>query len=315
MNETQTTPLKPTQSAPDVLQSSLDSSGLASTAKLVLYSPPSYASLWTDVDDPEPGPGAYEMIPSVGVQCESTKETATSASLTAKHGESWERVLLSKHHQCAFLLQHSPGHVYNPRLLKSQRTVGFGKGNRPEMNGNVGGRSPGPVYDVRTKPDANRNTKFSQDCRFRADKKFEGACPGTYETTTQFDGQGGRSFGIHYDYYRKVKVEGDEMQNKGRASMGPGAYTEDFGKNLPTYVFSGVRSFGKAERMPARAYSTRVPGPGTYENVKVMEVSKGSCASSTIWNQPVGKFGPPSTKPRLDFKKLRVHSNTMWGWN
>jgi hypothetical protein len=289
---------------------------MASTGELPsLYSPPSYTSLWADTDDPEPGPGAYEVLSSFGLQPESTKRTGSSTSLTAKHGKSWAKVLISKHHNQELLCRESPGAgTYQPKMLKSQASVKFGGGQRSNINGNTADRSPGPVYEVRSKPDSKTNTKFPQDDRFPTDREPT-LGPGQYEALTQFDGTRlAKSFGCSFEAYRKVKTEGIERELRGRTSTGPGVYTENFGKNLPTYTFTGVYSFPRAERMRHRTSSTtRVPGPGAYDNVKVLEVAKGSCASSNVWNQSVRSFGKPSTKPRLDFKQLRIFSNTTWG--
>jgi hypothetical protein len=308
-------------SAPDVQPNSREDKSLPtdlafSTGQLPsLYSPPSYTSLWADPDDPEPGPGAYEVLSSFGNQPESTKLTGFSSSLTAKHSKAWAKVLISKHHNSELLCRESPGAgTYQPKLLKSNASVKFGGGQRSNIAGNVGGRSPGPVYEVRSKPEANTNTKFGQDDRFGNDRPPT-LGPGQYEALTQFDGSRlAKSFGCSFEAYRKVKTEGIERELRGRTSTGPGVYQENFGKNLPNYTFSGVRSFPRAERMKHRTQATtRVPGPGAYDNVKVMEVAKGDCASSTIWNQSCRSFGKPSTKPRLDFKQLRLFSNTTWG--
>jgi hypothetical protein len=161
-------------------------------------------------------------------------------------------------------------------LLNSQASVKFGGGQRSNINGNTADRSPGPVYEVRTKPDSKTNTKFPQDDRFATNKLQASPPPGAYEALTQFDGTRlAKSFGCSFEAYRKVKTEGIERELRGRTSTGPGVYTENFGKNLPGYTFTGVYSFPRAERMKHRtASTTRVPGPGAYVNVKVLEVYK-----------------------------------------
>jgi len=308
------------KTAPErALQDSIGGEGAWSTGQLAsLYATPSFCSLYADSDDPEPGPGAYEILSSLGAQPESTKQTAISTSLTAKHGKAWSKVLITKYHNCEKLCRESPGAgTYQPKLLKSQAGVKMSSGMRSNIAAGAGDRSPGPVYDVRTRPEARTNVKFGQDDRFRQEGEPTPG-PGQYEALTAFDGNRlAKSFGTSFVAYRKVKTPGIERELRGRTSPGPGVYQENFGKNLPQFTFQGVRSFPRAERMPHRigGPQSRIPGPGAYDNVKVLEVAKPTCASSLVMNPAVRTFGKPSTKPRLDFKQLRLFSNTTWGMN
>lgn len=310
----------PEGTQPGVTQGTMSTGQLlGSTGGLAsLYATPSFCSLYADSDDPEPGPGAYEILSSIGQQPESTKQSAISTSLTAKHSRAWSKVLITKYHQCEMLCRESPGAgTYQPKLLKSQAGVKMGGGPRSNIAAGAGDRSPGPVYEVRSRPEARTNVKFGQDDRFRTDGEPT-LGPGQYESLTAFDGTRlAKSFGCSFQAYRKVKTPGIERELRGRTSPGPGVYQENFGKNLPNFTFQGVRSFPRAERLPHRVGGpqARMPGPGAYDNVKVLEVAKPTCASSLVWNKSVRTFGKPSTKPRLDFKQLRLFNNTTWGMN
>lgn len=237
-------------------------------------------------------------------------------SLTAKHGRSWSKVLISKHHNQELLCRGSPGAgTYQPRLIKSQASVKIGTGGRSSV-GDKQERSPGPVYDLRGRPDAERNVKFGQDDRFGTDRPPT-LGPGSYESLTQFDGvRNAKTFGVSFESYRKVKTPGIERELRGRTSPGPGPYSANFGKNVLGYTFSGVRSFPRAERLKHRAGGhVRVPGPGAYDNASVLEVANMGCPSSEIQSVKTRTFGKPSTKPRLDFKALNIFSNSTWGMN
>lgn len=280
-----------------------------------LYATPSYCSLFAEPEDPEPGPGAYEVLSSIGRQPESTKASGPQSSLTAKHSKAWSKVLISKHHNQELLCRDSPAAgTYDPVAIKTQAAVKFGTGKRTPV-GDFKERSPGPVYDLRGRPDVDFNVKFGQDDRFKADGEPT-LGPGTYEALTSFDGTRlAKTFGVSYKSYAKVRTPGFERELYGRESPGPGAFRLDFGRNLPQHTFSGVRSFPRADRMPHRKRGVRVPGPGTYNHADVLEVAKCSCASSEIRNVPCRTFGKPSTKPRLDFKAMRIFDNSTWGLN
>merc|ERR1719262_1611687 len=74
-----------------------------------LYNTPSYASLYADVEDLEPGPGSYDVPPGMGVQHESMKHTIPAVSLTARHQKAWSKVLITKDHLQELMARDTPG--------------------------------------------------------------------------------------------------------------------------------------------------------------------------------------------------------------
>jgi len=275
---------------------------------LALYAAPSFSSLYVDPEDMEPGPGAYDIPIGVGYQHESTKESAPSRSLTAKHERSWAKVMISKDHLNVLKARDTPGPgTYKPGVgVESQARVRFGSGKRKPLN-DTHFRAPGPVYEVRTTPDEPPvNIRFSKANRFERDgealsNSLGSTGPGQYENGSVFDGvRLAKSFGASMRAYDKVRFPGSERAMIGRESPGPGACQpfQNSGSSL---------SFGRADRLPGDNNSKRAPGPGAYENhEKPYPFSR---------SQSVYSFGRPQARGRLNWGKMRNMSNSTWGIN
>jgi len=275
---------------------------------MALYAAPSYSSLYVDPEDLEPGPGAYDINQSFGHQHLSTKESQPSVSLTAKHGRSWAKVMISKDHLGVLMARDTPGPgTYKPPgcgQVESQARVRFGSSKRKPL-ADTHFRAPGPVYDVRTAPEqCPHNIRFTKANRFERDGEALSASlgatgPGQYEETSVFDGvRLAKSFGASNRAYDKVRFPGSEREMIGKESPGPGACQ-------PWQNSGPVVSFGRAERLPGNNSGKRAPGPGHYEaHEKPYPFSRSqSCYS----------FGRPAARGRLDFKKMRLLTNTTWG--
>merc|ERR1719453_1800909 len=159
--------MRRSQSAPGSTFGDTKSAPASSIAQFPsLYATPSYCSLFAEPEDPEPGPGAYEVLSSIGRQPQSTKDSGPQSSLTAKHSKAWSKVLISKHHNQELLCRDSPAAgTYDPELVKTQASVKFGTGKRDPV-GDLKARSPGPIYDLRGRPEVSHDVKFGQDDRF-----------------------------------------------------------------------------------------------------------------------------------------------------
>jgi len=178
------------------------------------------------------------------------------------------------------------------------------------------GDSPGPVYDTRTKL-GQKAAKFGMADRFPpAPMSQDTVGPGQYDATTSFDGYRlGKSFGVGFKSYKKVKTPGIEKERYGSESPGPGSYREDFGKNVPSFTHSGTTAFAKAQRIPHRIKGTGAPGPGAYEVAEMTSCTRPNSMDSRVWMKPPHSFGKPSHKPRLDFKRMRMYESSTWGMN
>lgn len=279
-----------------------------SSNALALYAAPSLSSLYADPEDLEPGPGTYDLHPSVGYQHLSTKESNASVSLTAKHDRSWAKVMISKDHLNVLKARDTPGPgTYKPPGcggVESQARVRFGSSKRPPL-ANTHFRAPGPVYEVRTNPDEPPcNIRFSKANRFERDgealsSSLGSTGPGQYELTGSFDGgRLAKSFGASNRAYDKVRFPGSEREMIGKNSPGPGACQafQNTGQSVP---------FGRAERLPANNNGKRAPGPGHYEaHDKPYPFSR---------SQSVYSFGRPPARGRINWARMKNSTNTTWG--
>lgn len=278
------------------------------SGSVALYSQPSFASLYVEPEDLEPGPGTYDIAACLGQQVLSTKTSLAAVSLTAKHDKSWARVLISKDHSDAFKARDTPGPgTYMPGDPNpTQARVRFGTSKRKPL-GDTNFKAPGPVYEVRGCPDMPRaQVKFSKATRFSRDgeslaNQLSSAGPGQYELPTVFDGVNqAKSFGASHRAYDNVRFPGSEKIFFGRNSPGPGSLQ-------PMINDSSRISFGRAERLPGNNSAKRAPGPGAYENhEKPYPFSK---------SQSTYSFGRPHAKGRLDFKLIKNMQNSVWGLN
>lgn len=281
-----------------------------SVAAPALYATPSYASLYGDVEDLEPGPGSYDMPSGLGLQHESMKDTIPQISLTAKHSKAWSKAWISKDHLQELLARDTPGPgTYMPEILQTQAGVRFGTSKRRGLNEGAGGKveaSPGPaLYDIRgdIRTDCGRTRRFGRAGRWAQDAieaagMQQDTGPGQYESGTAFDGvRLSKSFGVSHRAYDKVRFPGADRLNYGRLSPGPGPFKE--------YEISGKEySFSRATR-PSMASAIRGPGPGQYDNHEKVPLD--------VRRKPAFGFGKPSAKGRLDWKVMRQHSNSQWG--
>lgn len=273
---------------------------------MALYATPSYNSLYIEPEDLEPGPGTYDIHPTVGRQVLSTKDSLPHISLTSKHDRSWAKVLISKDHSDAFKCRDTPGPgTYVPGDPNpTEARVRFGTARRKPLN-DTNFRAPGPVYNVTGCPDKPPvQVKFSKASRFSRDGKslaeeLSSAGPGQYELPSVFDGVNlAKSFGASHRAYDKVRFPGSEKIFFGRASAGPGPMYPMV--NDATHI-----SFGRAERLPAEVGGKRAPGPGAYD------ILDKPYPFSRKLSTPA--FGKPHSKPRLDWKKIKNRSNSTWG--
>lgn len=268
-----------------------------------LYSTPSYASLYADVEDLEPGPGSYDVPPGIGVQHESMKNTIPAISLTARHQKAWSKVLITKDHLQELMARDTPGPgSYQPSGVETEQSVRFGTSKRRPLNN--ASDVPGPaLYNTRGEiTDASGRIKFGKAGRFNQDA-IEAASlvqtgPGQYETGTVFDGQRlSKSFGVSHRAYDKVRFPGADRLMYGRLSPGPGPYRPYQGGGRES-------SFSKANRL-GLGEGNKGPGPGQYDNHER--------APPDSRTKPSHSFGKPSAKARLDWKPMRIHGNTAWG--
>lgn len=270
-----------------------------------LYNTPSYASLYADVEDLEPGPGSYDVPPGMGVQHESMKHTIPAISLTARHQKAWSKVLITKDHLQELRARDTPGPgSYQPTTIDTEQSVRFGTSKRrPIYNSSD---APGPaLYNTRGDITTDATTgriKFGKAGRWAAEAAEQAALvqtgPGQYETGTVFDGlRLSKSFGVSHRAYDKVRFPGADRLMYGRLSPGPGPYREyeAGGRNV---AFSRANRLGLAD-------PTRGPGPGQYDDHERPPPDSR--------RRPSFSFGKPSAKSRLDWKQMRVQGNTCWG--
>lgn len=276
-----------------------------------LYNTPSYASLYADVEDLEPGPGSYDVPPGLGVQHESMKNTIPAISLTARHQKSWSKVLITKDHLQELRARDTPGPgSYQPSHLATEQSVRFGTSKRRPLNDTTNG-APGPaLYNTRgdiTTDGGMGRIKFGKAGRFAQDAVEAASIvqtwPGQYESGTVFDGlRLSKSFGVSHRAYDKVRFPGADRLMYGRLSPGPGPYR-------PYQPGGREYSFSKANRL-GMADQGRGPGPGQYDNHERPPPDSR--------NRPVNSFGKPSAKSRLSWQGMRNHGNgerasTTWG--
>jgi len=281
---------------------------LSSPTAAALYATPSYSALYTEPEDPEPGPGSYDPPSSLGTQMDSMKQTLPALSLTAKHESAWAKVMITKDHLNAIKCRDGPGAgTYNPAMVPTQARVRVGTSKRRPLS-DTGFRAPGPIYEIRTGPDVvDHKIKFGKDSRFKGEGDALGSSlgstgPGQYETTTAFDGARlAKSFGVGHKAYVKVRFPGSERLNVGKNSPGPGAY-QSYRSDSAHYAF------GRAERLPGNKMAGRSPGPGAYDNHE-----RPSEHAKVTRNQSCFSFGRPHAKGRLDWKQMRYTMSTKWG--
>jgi hypothetical protein len=279
--------------------------GASAPNSVALYAVPSYASIYTEPEDLEPGPGTYDLPGSIGHQHLSTCHSQPSSSLTAKHDKSWAKIMITKDHLVALQARGTPGPgTYIPALVESQSRVRFGTSKRRPMS-DTSFKAPGPVYDITGNPDnPPQHIKFSKANRFERDgeslsKALGSTGPGQYELDSVFDGTHGlqKSFGASHRAYDRVRFPGCERQEFGRASPGPGAAQafQNSGKGC---------GFGREERLKS-IENKRAPGPGAYDSHER--------AYPHSRNQSVYSFGRPQAKGRIDWKQMRYLNNSVWG--
>lgn len=256
---------------------------------------------YAEADDPDPGPGSFDIPSGWGPQLLSTNGSGPSFSVTAKHDESWSKTMITKEH-CTQLMGRGtpgPGTYGAPMPLSSQAGVFVGTALRLGLS-DTSFRAPGPVYDMRTNPtDVSVNTKFAKAGRFDAYGDPDATGPGQYEYATVFDGQRlAKSFGASHRAYDSVKFPGNDRLMKGKNSSGPGPYQpfNNDGKRI---------SFCRAQKLPPDLKSGQLPGPGQYNNHTRPPPDKKKPRSYS--------FGRPSSKPRVDWKSMSITSNTTWG--
>ncbi|CAD7943628.1 unnamed protein product [Amoebophrya sp. A25] len=260
-----------------------------------LYGAPSYASIFSEPVDFEPGPGQYDMPSALGQQVLSRTDTLPSISILAKHSSSWSKVYISKYHAIKARDTPGPG-SYTPGLLNAEGSVRFGTAVRKEVAYDT--ESPGPVYDIRkSASDSNFGAgKFGQDDRWRGLLEFGGTGPGQYNAETSFDGTTGlqKSFAVGHRAYDRVRFPGCDRVNLGRASPGPGQF----------------RNWQPAGRKCAFPRSLRKPlyDPGSVDS----SVGPGSYNSTDSLSKSYSYgFGKPSVRSRLSWKRDQV---TMSNW-
>jgi len=255
-----------------------------------LYGSKSYCSLFEEPQSYDPGPGQYDLPPGFGLQNESHKESMVHQSITARHQDGWQKVLISKEHLCELLARGTPGPgTYTPAHINSQASVRFGTSLRPEPS--YPDDSPGPVYDCRGGPEAAPHLiRFGREHRFAEVFKENQVGPGQYPTGTQFDGTRlAKSFGISHRSYDKVKMPGSERMYRGRTSPGPG--------NFKPFVSGGSNfTFPKSNRPPINGSVDNPVGPGAYSSQSEADKKSSSCYS----------FGKPSSVGRFSWKKMPI---------
>jgi len=274
-----------------------------SSASVGLYASPSFSQMYTEPEDLEPGPGAYEVPNAFGHQHLSHHHSQPSSSLTAKHDKSWAKVMISKDHLSSLQARDTPGPgTYEPALVPTQARVRFGVGRRRALS-DSSFRAPGPVYEVKGSEGARKTVKFGKANRFDTDngslsKLLGSTGPGQYEVTGFSTEQRlSKSFGASHRAYDRVRFPGSERMEIGRASPGPGS--------LQPFQNSGkANSFGRAERLPSKM-GDRAPGPGAYDHH-----NKPPPHSRTLGSH---SFGRPSAKGRIDYKAMKAMTNSMWG--
>lgn len=289
----------------------------------VMYASPSFYSRFADLEDAEPGPGAYDGPSSIGLQANSLKSTAPAYALTDRNAEAWAKVVISKGHHKAMLSRDTPGAgSYQPERPRSQASVRFGVAKRSEAPGMkpAGFESPGPVYDCRGGPmDCTAEGRFAarpkigKDRRFTTDEQIlshTSLGPGQYESGTAFDGlRLSKTFGCSHRAYDNVITPGFERFLVGKLSPGPGPYREDFARSSKAFAVP------KAERLADKRRQLRTPGPGSYDDHEKTEIARLSTMDSQKKTPKSCAFGKPSRKARLDFRALNKFSSSCWGLN
>jgi len=264
------------------------------TAYPSLYGSPSFASIFSEPVDFEPGPGQYDVPGSIGTQAQSKDETFPSVSILAKHASSWSKVYISKGHAIKARDTPGPG-SYMPALQPSESSVRFGTAVRKEISYET--PSPGPVYDIRrSASDSNFGAgKFSLDDRWRGHTEFGATGPGQYNQEATFDGTKGmrKSFAVGHRAYDRVRFPGCDRVNLGRQSPGPGQF----------------RHWQPGQRRCAFPRSQRKP---LYDGGSVgASVGPGSYSIDSALRQTSYGFGKPSVRARFSWKQ---NSITMSNW-
>jgi len=287
----------------------------------VLYATPSYSALYDALEDPEPGPGSYDLQGSLGLQASSKKLTAPSIAMADKNDHAWSKVLISKGHNKALLCRGSPGAgTYNPELTQSQASVRFSlakRGDAPGMKP-AGYESPGPMYDCRGAPgdptaegNFRARTVVGKDRRWASEEQIKAMTtlgPGQYESGTAFDGLHlSKTFGCSMRAYDKVITPGFDRFLVGQLSPGPGPYREEFARGGRSH------SFAKATRLRDSKRHMRTPGPGAYDDHEKIEIARLSTMDSLKKTPKTTAFGKPSNRARLDFRSLQKFQSSCWG--
>eukprot|EP00388_Colpodella_angusta_P023658 GDKJ01060986.1.p1 GENE.GDKJ01060986.1~~GDKJ01060986.1.p1 ORF type:complete len:330 (+),score=42.73 GDKJ01060986.1:38-991(+) len=304
------TRLKSVKSLPNITTRPKTVSG-SPERKFDMLSVPSFHSVYAQLeeDDDEPGPGKYVLPGSIGVQVQSQRENAPTVSLAGRNEHSWSRVYISKAHRAAMTGKDTPGAgTYRPKLQKTEKgLIRFGSAER--FNTLHSSDTPGPEYDVRGDPASQSNTPFPKASRFLSLSGGVSVGPGHYDTaSSSFIGSKAQSFSGALESWKKVALPGFDRQYLGTESPGPGAPF-----NLTCDKFSRKVSFAKSERMPNN-YGDN-PGPGAYSWTEAVDFAKLKSANSNFKNPSSTKFGTPSARSRLDFRKLASFQNSTWGLN
>jgi hypothetical protein len=170
----------------------------------------------------------------------------------------------------------------------------------------------GPIYDPKLpRSEFSHAHFFSHSERYLADRIARRALtsvgPGQYECKSTLNRHNARTFGVGFRAYDKVLFPGLEKEHLGRNSTGPATVHQEFGEGV-------AHGFARSQRMlPAK---NLMPAPGTYDAHEVLTVAKLKSVESERWNPVNVKMRKPAVlKPRLDYRRLRSHSHTLWGLN
>merc|ERR1711964_226860 len=141
---------------------------------------------------------------------------------------------------------------------------------------------------------------FGHSRRFWTPGESYNIGPGHYDVKLSADNAHmQKSFGCSWRAYDKVNFEGVHLENRGRASPGPGRYRQDFGKDCISHPM------GFSKKLP-RVKLSDTPdtlGPGSYSPENC--ISLGGSQVSSFRNPSAPSFGKGRKKRwRFDFKKL-----------
>lgn len=273
----------------------------------------------------EPGPGHYFGPDSKGF---STLGVSPGVAMPRTGWDEWSNVVISKGHAATFKARDSPGAAYQMPSTLSKQSAKIGTSLRPDLNLSLGidpHGSPGPTVNLRDIPTgeavaSRANKGFGQAQRFGSSAiKNNNVGPGQYarkDFALSLDS--GKSIGCGRQAYEKVITPGYESEGRGRASPGPGPplRSEVVSKDGKVSLGTRVCSIGKAERFPARGYTSASPGPGAYATpMSEREERLQHSASTTSTGKPINSWGAPGKKPRFRMVlALNCSKNSGWGY-